>query len=465
MPADQTAAEKLARFAATFDSLDLPDEVDLAARRHLADTLGCAIAAAADPEADAVNYCREYARRGSARPEATILGTAEKTDLRSAALSNCTMARFIDANDMYMSRPGRDAGHFSDMIPALLATAEVTGASGRALLNAIIIGYETAAILCESNHWNRSGFHSVSVATTGTALGAGYLLGLDETQLTNAATLAITSGLMLQSWLKPAAGMPSIKGAAAGYTGERGIMCAELAKMGLTGPPDAIESQYEWFPLDVDMEPFDWPGRRWTMHRNAIKPVPAQIFTQATVQGAEQFYSEGLRLDDMATLTVRSHEGCCGRVQGSPQAFKPETREAADHSTPFVIAMTLRDGFLAPTSYHGNPWLDESLRKAMSRIELVIDPEWNRRLQEEGLRGAEMSATDRAGREYQTEVRQFAGHPDNPLSNEQLVAKLALLVDDPAIQGDGAGQRLLDLCLAIGEQPDVEGIIAAFRLG
>ncbi|HEX2280234.1 MAG TPA: hypothetical protein VHG52_00600, partial [Thermomicrobiales bacterium] len=206
-----------------------------------------------------------------------------------------------------------------------------------------------------------------------------------------------------------------------------------------------------------------WPGARWTTHRNAIKPVPAQIFTQAAIQCAEQLYQDGLRLDEMASLTVRSHEGCCGRVQGSPQAFVPATREAADHSTPFVVAMVLRDGFLAESSYRGEPWLNDDLRAKMATMQLVIDPEWDHRIQEDGLIGAEISATDRSGREYHAAVRQFAGHPDNPLSDDGLATKLTSLLDEPGIQGEGAGRRLLKTCLAIGGAPDVTSLVAACR--
>lgn len=133
------AAQRLARFAANLRHDQIPDEVTQAAARNLADTLACAIAAAVDPEAKAITICRDYALRGLSRPEATILGSADQTDLRSAALVNCTMARYIDANDIYMGRPGRDTGHFSDITPALVATAEKTGALGRDLLAAIVI--------------------------------------------------------------------------------------------------------------------------------------------------------------------------------------------------------------------------------------------------------------------------------------------------------------------------------------
>lgn len=464
MPDNLVAAQRLARFAANLRHDQIPAEVTQAAARYLADTLACAIAAAADPDARAVEICREYALQSSSRPEATILGGAERTDLRSAALVNCTMARYIDANDIYMGRPGRDTGHFSDVIPALVATAEKTGARGRDLLDAIVIAYEAQAVLCESYLWMKRGFHSVSTATVGTALGAGYLLGSTEVQLTHAVALAVTSGLMLQSWLKPVAELPAIKGGAAGFTAERGIMAVELAQLGFTGPTDAVETLFERFPSDIDLEPFGWLGAHWTTPRNAIKPVPAQIYTQAAIQCAEALYRDGLRLDDMTSLTVRSNDGCCGRVQGSPQAFTPASREAADHSTPFVVAMTLRDGFLAEASYRGEPWLEEDLRAPMSTMQLTIDPEWDCRLHEEGLLGAEINAVDRSERKYHAEVRQFAGHPDNPLTDEALVTKLASLLDDPQVQGDSAGKRLLDVCLEIEAAPNVHALVQACRI-
>ncbi len=247
-------SERLAEFTFELQLPEIPADVVEAAIRSLADTLGCAIAARLEPDARAIDIVVDLADRDRSRQEATIIGGNWKTSLRAAALANCTMARFIDANDIYMPVNGSlsGSGHFSDAIPALVAAAESSGASGAALLEAIVVAYEVQAALADSLPWLDLGLHSVSQVSVAVSLAAGRLLGLNERQLAHSAALAITSGLFLESWLHPSDDVPAIKGGAPGLAAERGITCATLAAAGFTGPLDAFEIFYARFGGEGD---------------------------------------------------------------------------------------------------------------------------------------------------------------------------------------------------------------------
>jgi 2-methylcitrate dehydratase len=462
-----TLCRRLAAFTAAMTLDDVPVGARDAAARLLADTLACAIAAAAEPQGGAADVVREYALQFPERGEATLVGASLKSDVRNAALVNCTMARFLDANDIYMPPAGTlsGSGHFSDATMALIATAELAKASGAQLLEALVAAYELQAALAESFAWLERGFHSVSQVTVATALAAGKLNGLQEEQLAHAAALAVTTGLFLQSWLQPSGQVTALKNGAPGLAAERGILCAGLAAMGFRAPLDALETFFKYFGAgDPDPSRFERLGAQWTVPRNAIKPAPAQIFTQAIIQCAVDLYAQGLRLERLDALTVYSNQGACGRVQGSPAAFKPASREAADHSTPFVVAMALRDGLVGPETYARADWLRPDLRAAMVRMTLVVDPVWDAAMQDEGLLGGRIAARDRDGHLYESEVRQFRGHPDNPLGDDELVGKLEAFVGRPEVLGAGAGRRLLDRCLALAEEPDLEGLIGSWAL-
>ena len=73
--------------------------------------------------------------------------------------------------------------------------------------------------------------------------------------------------------------------------------------------------------------------------------------------------------------------------QGSREAYLPVTREAADHSTPFVAVMALRDGSVTSDTYRERTWERPEINEAMQRIRLVIEPEWTERLEREGRLG------------------------------------------------------------------------------
>ena len=168
-----TYAATIAEFALGLRYEDLPDDVLRTAVVAIADTLACAIGALDEP---GPAILRDYAAAHAALPEATLLGSVERVAAPLAALVNCALARDLDANDLYAGSPGRDTGHFSDAIPALLATAERAGASGRELVTAVVVAYEVQAVLSECYLWMDRGLHSVSQVAWAVPAAAGRWL-------------------------------------------------------------------------------------------------------------------------------------------------------------------------------------------------------------------------------------------------------------------------------------------------
>ena len=409
-------------------------------------------------------FCVDYAIGHNGSASATLLGEATKVATGLAALVNCSLARDLDANDLYAGTPGRDTGHFSDAIPALLAVAESTGASGRELITAVVIAYEVQAVLAESYLWMKRGLHSVSEVTWALPAAAGRLLGLDRDQIVSAIGLAgTTGGLILQSWLRPSPSLPLIKGGAPGFAAKQALEATELAHMGFTAPSDALETLFERLPSESDTSVFQnlVQPYRFTTTRNMLKRYPAQIYTQAAVQAAVAIHPHIDDVEQIAVATVYGHQNVAAGVQGSAGAYVPTTRGAADHSTPFVVAVALRDGDLTPASYQGEPWQDETLLDLMRRVDLVIDPEFQRAFDERGEFGCRLVVEMLDGRRFEETVRQQRGHPDNPLSREDLLDKMRAFADWKL--GVGAAERIYDAVQSLSEAGDVHKLIAACR--
>lgn len=454
-------AETIAAFAVDLRYEDLPPEVIRAALTAVADTLGCTVGALGEP---GPAILRRYAEARGGRPEASLLGSTRRVDAALAALVNCALARDLDANDLYAGPPGRDTGHFSDAIPAVLAAAERAGADGREFLTAVVVAYEVQAVLAEAYLWMRRGLHSVSQVAWAVPAAVGRLLGLTADQIVSAVGLSgSTGGLILQSWLKPSPTIPLIKGGSPGFAAQRGIEAVELARAGFTAPPDALETLFDRLPSEADPMPFARLRRphAFTTPRNMLKRYPAQIYTQSAVQAAVVLHGQIPSIDDVAVATLYGHRGAASGVQGSAAAYTPQTRSTADHSTPFVVAVALRDGDLTPASYAGEPWRDPALLDLMRRVDLVIDPEIERGLVEEGRFGCRLVVELLDGQRLEATVPQQRGHPDNPLTRDDLLAKLGAFVDGPL--GDGAAERLLRAVEALPEAADVSALLAACR--
>jgi 2-methylcitrate dehydratase len=447
-----TLAQRMAAFAIDLTWEDLPQEAIDSAKIAIADTLASAIGAVDQP---AVKLLRNYAVARSNRSIATVLGSSERIDPSLATLVNSTAARDLDANDLYATAPGRDTGHFSDAIPALLAISEQQKSTGRERILATVIAYEIQAALAEGYLWMDRGLHSVSQVAWAVPAAAGRLMGLTQQEIVNAIGLSgSTGGLILQSWLKPSKNIPMLKGASAGFAAMRGIEAIELAKAGFTAPPDALETLFDRLESDADYTRFARLEDReqFAITRNIIKRYPAQIYTQSAIEAAIELSGKIDSVDNIAVATLYGHRNLAAGVQGSGAAYTPETRETADHSTPFVVAVGLRDGDLTPSSYKGEPWRDEDLLDLMRRIDLVIDPDLDAAFDNERKLGCRLIVEMIDGTVFETSVEQPEGHPDRPMSNETLQRKMAGLVGEQRTAG------LIDRVDQLPEMVNVAGL-------
>ena len=260
--------------------------------------------------------------------------------------------------------------------------------------------------------------------------------------------------------------MPMIKSVAVGLALERALESAELAALGVTATEDALEIVLAHLKSPrrsgFDPRPVQQLGRRWTLTRNMLKLYPAQVNTQAAIEATLGLYRNGIRAEQVRKLTLHGHRNVCGGVQGSPQAFAPSSREAADHSTPYVMAMALRRGRLTPCEYEASPWETSEVKSAMAKIELVIDPARDRAFDTEGILGVRLVAELNDGRTEDIVVHQPKGHPDAPLSDADLLEKMTWLLQPPATPL--APRRLLDLCNRLATVEDVAELVESWRV-
>lgn len=455
-----TVLRRMAEFAYGLRYSELVDDVRYAARRHLADSAACMAGASG---MDAVEAVRAYALGRGGRAESTLIGTRRKAPAALAALVNGTMVRYLDANDIVARAGDTDSGHFSDALPALLALAERHGRSGEELLTCIVAAYELQGALSESFQFMKRGYHALTQVPWTLPIVASRLIGAPIDAAVSAAALSGSTGMVFNTWLKPTTHIPTIKGVSVGLAGQRAVEAAELAAAGVTASDDALETAFERLgPLanaPADMSRYDELERRWLMTRQTIKSYPAQIYTQAAIEATLALHARGARADAIQRLTLRGHSGVCGGVQGSAGAFAPTSRESADHSTPFVMAMALLHGKLTLREYEGEPWLATNVRDVMGRIELVVEPERERAFMQEGALGVDLTALLADGRVERAAVRQPKGHPDAPLSQAELLAKMRWLVED--VEREGTAERILEICMGMQSADDVTALIDA----
>src|SRR6478609_10377091 len=169
----------LAKFVANHPSRGWSDAVDHEAHRTFYNWLGCAIGAANHEAADAAVAAVKLLQPA---PQATVLGRGEKVDMASAALVNGITSHTFDFDDTHLKTIIHPAGPVAS---ALLALAEVTGASGREVIDALVIGIDVSCRMGNCiypEHYDRGWHITGSTGTLGAAAACARLLGLDEQQ-------------------------------------------------------------------------------------------------------------------------------------------------------------------------------------------------------------------------------------------------------------------------------------------
>src|SRR2546426_5750805 len=225
--------QTLSGYVTSLRYADLSPHTVQEAKRHLIDSLGCAIGGY---ESEPAVIARRVAPAWSGVPSARLLGESRSTTPEAAAFANSVMIRFLDANDTYIAR---GSVHPSDMLGALLAAAESADASGRDLLLAMVAGYEVFAALADQVSLRERGWDQAVFVAPAAAAGAGLLLGLSAGQMQDALAIAVTANLATRQ--TRAGELAMWKGCATAAAAKAGLFAALLAKEGMTGPTAAFE--------------------------------------------------------------------------------------------------------------------------------------------------------------------------------------------------------------------------------
>ena len=185
-------ARSLAEYACGLRFEDLPPGVVALAKRHVVDTLACALGGASSEPA---RIARAWVHDQGARGFAEVLGAGTTTAPDLAAFANGTMIRYLDFNDTYLSR---EACHPSDNLAAVLAVAQQEGRSGRDLLLAMVLSYEVLGRLADAASIRARGWDHVTYGAFSAAAAAARLAGLRVDQTEQALNLAGTPNVALR---------------------------------------------------------------------------------------------------------------------------------------------------------------------------------------------------------------------------------------------------------------------------
>lgn len=412
----------LAQYVAglTFDQL--PAGARHETKRRLIDAIGCAIGGYASAPA---SIARAMAAEQSGQPPARVLGSGALTSMEMAAFANTVMVRYLDCNDTYVSK---GSGHPSDMIGACLAVADARRASGRDALLAIAAAYEIFTALADVVALRDLGWDQGVFVVLGSAAGAAKLLGLTSGQTADALAIAITSSIPTRQ--TRAGELAMWKGCATAAAARAGVFSALLAHKGMTGPTAAFEGRHglwEQVTGPFELGALGGNGAPFGIERTNLKFFPAEYHSQAPLWIALDLRSQ-VRAEDIESIDVETYYTAYSEIGSEPEKWDPQTRETADHSLPYLLALGFIDGRIGAESFSDARLRDPALRQLMQRIRVAENAAFTREFPSRLL--TRITVSTRGGERLSATASYPKGHAMNPMSDADVESKFADLSGD-----------------------------------
>jgi 2-methylcitrate dehydratase len=459
----KTLAHHFANYACSLGFEDLSPEVVHEVKRRMIDSLGCALGAW---NREPCVIARKVASDFSARNGATIIGTSHKAPPDWAALASGCCIRYFDYNDTYLSK---EPAHPSDNIAAALAVAENVGANGRELITAIALAYEVQCRLCNAASIRARGWDHVTYGAFSTALACARLMKLDPEKTRHAVNIA---GVACAALRQARVGeLSHWKGVAFANAARHGVYSALLARAGMTGPAPIFEGQMGFEKqLGVSLgkigEKFSVPfprmdhGPASMILNTSIKYWPAEYHSQSAIEAALLLRKEITDLAQMKSVTIESHDAAVDIIGSELEKWKPETRETADHSLPYITAIALIDGEVTSKQFERERFADPKVWKFLEKVKVE--------------RNAELSAmypgavanivhVDLAGGKRLTKRVDYPlGHARNPLKDTEVEGKFFALVTP--VLGEKRARAIVDLVWKLDQAKNVNGLMKAVEV-
>lgn len=449
--------EQLAEWVLGLRAGDLPETAVTQAKLLLLDSIGCGFAALDEETARALLAVVEAS--GGA-PQCTVIGGAHRTSAANATLANGALVRILDFNDYVGARSGDLGGHPSDNIPVALAAGELSGASGREIIAAIVLGYEIFGRAKELTERD-SAWDGVTVSGLAAPAMAGRLIGLDKTRLAHA--IALSGARAATSTAVRFGDISAAKSIANALVAQNGVQAALLAERGITGPLGLFENPRGMRAVfcrgdaaAVLTAPLPADG---VIMEASVKAFPCLATGQGVVAaGIEMHRRLGGEIEGVTgfKLVISDTPGL-RRQKDDPGRIKPTSREAADHSFNFLAAVSLIDGEFGLAQFEGERWNDAQVCALMAQLEIVNDISWNTRAPDSYP--CSLVVRTRDGQEHVVEVPYPPGFSRGRLGADTVIDKFHALTAPHLTQA--ARERIIEAVMALERSPSCAEVMKA----
>ena len=412
----------LAGFVAALRFDDLPAEVVAQAKTCVLDTIGCCLFGATLPP---VRMLAAMAAEEGGAGSAALFGLPVSTSAAQAALVNGTAAHAFQLDEIHLEatlHPGSVA------LPAAFAlTAGMQSDAGRALITAMVAGYEVGlriGIAVKGPMFAR-GFHNQG--TTGVfvaAAAAASMLRLEPGQAQHALGIAGSQAAGLMAVQEGA----NTKSFHSGRAAQSGVYAAKLAQRGYTGIPDVLEAPHGGFlhafaGMAADPRLTADLGTRWETLRVGFKPAPASNGSITAMTAMDRIMREhGLSADDVEAVTACVSTNTLHHCGWDYDPARVQGVLSAQMNLRYGLAVMALERAAGVDQFRADKLRDPRILDFIARVAVQVEPAFDDAAGKFRV-ACRLIVRCRNGAQHETEVLYRKGSPEDPMTAAELEAK------------------------------------------
>jgi 2-methylcitrate dehydratase len=405
---------------------------------------------------------------GGGNGKVTAFVSGFKTNPVDAAFLNGHMIRAMDYNDIYWKA---DPCHPSDLIAAPLALCENEGLSGRDLILATVIAYEIEMRLCEIGRpgVREYGWHHATLSAFAAPVAAGRALNLTPEQMVSA--IGISASRTFCPGAVTAGKLTNMKNTVDPWAGRMGAESALLAREGFSGPEHIIDGKeglfavfshvhYKGEPATFDGEGLvkDLPTSPKSHYRIldcGMKSFPIEALSHSPLTAMMKTVKDNsIKAADVKEIKVEVIARAAD-ILGDPHKYRPDSKETADHSLPYCMAVGLVDGMVTPLQFREERVRDQSLIPIMDKVKVVANQEFEALFPK--FQPSRVTITTNDGKSYSTRVNVPKGDPRDPMTEEEIAVKFNALGSD--VIGKQQCKKLQTAIMSLETAGSLEGLV------
>jgi 2-methylcitrate dehydratase len=416
-----TMVEDLAAFVVSARYDQLSEAARAQAKIRILDALGCAIGAL---DAEPLRMIAKQNQEFGGNPLCTLIGGGRNAPDR-AAFYNSALVRFLDFNDSYLAKG--ETCHPSDNLGAALAACEYADGSGKDLLTALAVAYQVQCRLSDVAPVRAKGFDHTTQGAYAVAAGVAKALQLDRAKTANAIAISGTANNALR--VTRTGALSNWKGLAYPNTAFAVTHAAFLAMRGISGPAEVFEGNKGFMEAIAGKFSLDWSTEDLErITQTVVKRFNSEIHSQATVEGVlELKQAEHINPAAIQHIKIETFDVAYNIIGGGEEGekFSVHTKEEADHSLPYIVAVAMLDGQVLPPQYLPKRIEASDVQALLRKVEVKPLAEFSQRFPTE--MPCRITITMQDGSVHSKEKHDYEGFCTRPMQWETAVSKFTQL--------------------------------------